>query len=40
MKDCRQFYIEGAWVRPAGGHEISVINPATEESIARMKDLA
>jgi aldehyde dehydrogenase (NAD+) len=36
MKDCRQFYIDGAWVHSAGGHEISVINPATEESIARI----
>ena len=34
MKDCRQFYIDGAWVQPAGVDEFPVINPATEERIA------
>src|SRR5258708_7453982 len=34
MKDCRQFYIDGAWVHPAGVDELPVINPATEERIA------
>jgi aldehyde dehydrogenase (NAD+) len=34
MKDCRQFYIDGAWVRPARADEFPVINPATEERIA------
>jgi aldehyde dehydrogenase (NAD+) len=34
MKDCRQFYIDGMWVNPAVAHDFSVINPATEESIA------
>jgi len=34
MKDCRQFYIDGAWVHPAGVDESPVINPATEERIA------
>jgi aldehyde dehydrogenase (NAD+) len=33
MKDCRQFYIDGAWVHPAGIDESPVINPATEERI-------
>lgn len=33
MKDCRQFYIDGAWVHPAGVYEFPVINPATEERI-------
>ena len=33
MKDCRQFYIDGAWVHPAGVDESPVINPATEERI-------
>ncbi len=34
MKDCRQFYIDGNWVRPAHDHDFAVINPATEEPIA------
>ena len=34
MKDCRQFYIDGKWVNPTKPHDFSVINPATEESIA------
>ena len=34
MKDCRQFYIDGKWVNPAGVDELPVINPATEERIA------
>src|SRR5229473_1418988 len=34
MKDCRQFYIDGAWVHPAGVDESPVLNPATEERIA------
>jgi aldehyde dehydrogenase (NAD+) len=34
MKDCREFYIDGKWVRPAREHDFPVINPATEESIA------
>src|SRR6266403_3679114 len=33
MKDCRQFYIDGAWAHPAGVDEFPVINPATEERI-------
>jgi aldehyde dehydrogenase (NAD+) len=34
MKDCREFYIDGKWVRPAHEHDFPVINPATEEPIA------
>src|SRR5258706_15287263 len=33
MKDYRQFYIDGAWVHPAGVDEFPVMNPATEERI-------
>jgi aldehyde dehydrogenase (NAD+) len=31
MYDFRKFFINGAWVAPAGRRELSVINPATEE---------
>jgi aldehyde dehydrogenase (NAD+) len=34
MKDCREFYIDGKWVRPTHGHDFAVINPSTEEPIA------
>jgi aldehyde dehydrogenase (NAD+) len=34
MKDCREFYIDGKWVRPMHEHDFPVINPATEEPIA------
>ena len=34
MKDCRAFYIDGKWERPAQEHDFSVVNPATEETIA------
>jgi len=34
MKDCRQFYIDGKWVRPTEAHDFEVINPASEEPIA------
>jgi aldehyde dehydrogenase (NAD+) len=34
MKDCREFYIHGEWVRPVHEHDSPVINPATEEPIA------
>jgi aldehyde dehydrogenase (NAD+) len=34
MKDCRQFYIDGAWVDPASARDFPVVNPATEESVA------
>jgi aldehyde dehydrogenase (NAD+) len=34
MKDYRKFYIDGKWVEPGARHDFTVINPATEESIA------
>ena len=34
MKDCRQFYIDGKWVAPERTHDVDVINPANEETIA------
>lgn len=34
MKDCREFYIDGKWVRPVRQHDFPVTNPATEETIA------
>ena len=34
MRDCRQFYIDGAWVNPETPHDFSVTNPATEEVVA------
>ena len=34
MKDCRQLYIDGKWVRPTEARDFTVINPATEEPIA------
>jgi aldehyde dehydrogenase (NAD+) len=33
MKDCRQFYINGAWVSPTKPNDFEVLNPATEEPI-------
>ena len=30
MRDCRQFYIDGAWIEAEGRPVIDVINPATE----------
>ncbi|MGD9762496.1 MAG: aldehyde dehydrogenase family protein [Candidatus Binatia bacterium] len=33
MKDCRQFYIEGAWVAPGQANDFQVLNPATEAAI-------
>lgn len=36
MYDCRRFFIDGAWVAPAGRREIDVINPATEEAVGRI----
>jgi len=34
MKDCRDFYIDGKWVKPSQPHDFLVINPATEEPVA------
>ncbi|SPF40231.1 3-succinoylsemialdehyde-pyridine dehydrogenase [Candidatus Sulfotelmatobacter kueseliae] len=37
MRDCRQFYIDGRWVNPAEGMDLTVTNPANEEPIATIK---
>ena len=34
MLDKRNFYINGAWVKPAASNDLNVINPATEEACA------
>ncbi|TMA34420.1 MAG: aldehyde dehydrogenase family protein [Deltaproteobacteria bacterium] len=36
MQDRLQFYIDGRWVEPAEARPYAVINPATEEPIARI----
>ena len=36
MKDHLQFYIDGQWVDPAQPRTLDVINPSTEEAIARI----
>ncbi|HEY6644972.1 aldehyde dehydrogenase family protein [Povalibacter sp.] len=36
MYDFRRFFIDGAWVTPAGRREIDVINPATEEAVGKI----
>jgi aldehyde dehydrogenase (NAD+) len=36
MYDCRQFFIDGEWVSPAGRKESLVINPATEQPVGRI----
>ncbi|WP_394374927.1 aldehyde dehydrogenase family protein [Stutzerimonas frequens] len=33
MRDYREFYIDGQWVRPKGAREAEVINPATEKIV-------
>src|SRR5262245_49862320 len=33
MKDCRQFYINGAWVAPKKANDFPVVSPANEEKI-------
>ena len=34
MLDKKNFYINGAWVKPNSAKEIKVIDPATEENCA------
>lgn len=34
LLDKRKFYIDGAWVDPARGHDLEVIDPSTEEPVA------
>jgi aldehyde dehydrogenase (NAD+) len=36
MKECLDFYIDGAWVKPVQPKTMDVINPATEEPIGRI----
>jgi aldehyde dehydrogenase (NAD+) len=36
MYDFRKFFIDGAWVSPAGRRELDVINPATEQPIGKI----
>jgi aldehyde dehydrogenase (NAD+) len=36
MYDFRKFFIDGAWVAPAGRREHDVINPATEEVVGKI----
>ncbi len=36
MYDFRKFFIDGAWVAPAGRRELDVINPATEEPVGKI----
>ena len=36
MKEALQFYIDGQWVDPAEPKTLDVINPATEEAVARI----
>jgi aldehyde dehydrogenase (NAD+) len=33
MTDCLKFYIDGAWISPATGKTMPVVNPATEEAL-------
>ncbi len=34
MREARKFYINGAWVAPIDGQELTVMNPSTEEPFA------
>ena len=36
IKEYRQFYINGAWTDPVSDDSIDVLNPATEEVVARI----
>lgn len=36
MSDFLKFYVDGAWIAPAGAGRIAVVNPATEEAIAEI----
>jgi len=36
MYDLRKFYIDGAWIAPAGREERNIINPATEASVGKL----
>jgi len=34
MIECRQFYIDGKWIEPVRPHDLTILNPATEDPIA------
>jgi aldehyde dehydrogenase (NAD+) len=34
LLDCRNFYINGEWIRPAATHDFQVVNPANEKPVA------
>ncbi|MEO0328858.1 MAG: aldehyde dehydrogenase family protein [Pseudomonadota bacterium] len=36
MKDMRKFYINGEWINPKQGTDLEVINPSTEEPVAKI----
>lgn len=36
MYECRKFFINGEWVAPVGRRELQVINPATEQPVAKI----
>jgi aldehyde dehydrogenase (NAD+) len=36
MYEFKRFYIDGAWVTPAGRRELAVINPATEQEVGKI----
>ncbi|MBU2645020.1 hypothetical protein KKI24_09955 [bacterium] len=37
MKQATQFYINGEWVDPIESRQIDVVNPATEQPVARAR---
>lgn len=36
MRELTKFYINGEWVEPTGARQVEVINPATEQPVARI----
>lgn len=36
MKELTKFYINGEWVEPIGARQVDVINPATEQAVAKI----
>ncbi len=36
MIECRNFYIDGKWVAPEKAHDLTILNPATEEPLATL----
>jgi aldehyde dehydrogenase (NAD+) len=36
LQDCRQFYINGAWVAPSAPRDFAVVNPSTEEVVTNI----